>query len=1276
MINDQPPPATLSKIPARPRRKWLALLFALITLSAGAAWLVTTSSGLQWLAAMASRSSGGTLDLQGTSGALLGPMSAKALRLNEGDMHITVKDIRLDWRPAALLKGRLEIISLTAQNIEVLSPKSDKPMVQPNDLRLPLPLSLNKIEIGSLQIIRQADGTPEFAATRLAARLDSNGRQHRLQELRARIEYGELSASGQIDGSRPFALQARADLAGHESPQARITASASGRLEQFTLKGQGNGAGLSGQGEAQLRPFAAFPLTALTLTAKGLDPRAFSATAPQANLSLKVELRQNTAGKLEGSITATNVSPKPLDQGGLPLHEISARATISADKVQFDALTLTLSGEGRVDGRFAWMAEQATGSANLKISHLDPATLDTRLRPARLDGSATLSGDAQAQRGLISLGDGMLRLDANLTHNGDTLNLEHLRLARGKAALTGQGKLELIEKRLFAFEGDLQHFDLSAFLQAPKSDLNARFELDGERTPLLNGTLNFKIANSHLAGRPVSGGGQFGFSGLDRVRGEASLRLGDNHLDVRGAYGTPGERLELRLAAPALEQFEPGLGGTLTAQATLAGSPLKPEITFEMKGSRLTLPGDHHLNSLSASAGMHGEAINFNMEAAGYQEKAEILLQKLTLSIRGSRSRHEVNIQTSLANNAVLNLHASGGLTDPAQVWRNLQWRGVVSEFKATGQIPFHLITAAPVTLGRERISLGKAELAVAGGRAQFTSTEWTLQSWNSRGSFNAIGLRPSGLANGVQNALRLAGEWEISAAPGLAGKLRIRRESGDWILPGEQPFPLGLQELQLDAQVTGNRLSAELKAQGARFGNWRGNIALPLAQSGSSWSVLPGAPLSGKINIDVADLSWIGPVLDSNYKSGGRLVLNADVAGTYGQPYLRGQISGSELNVALLDQGIRLQQGKLAARLDQTRLYIDQMSFITPHVPPPRDRLLTGLKLENKPGSITLSGMIEPLVKRGSLDLSASRLTLAQRLDRWIIASGQGHIKFEQDTLTLGGNITADAGLISQPTSGRPQLSDDVVIIGRKVPIRQGPRIAVDAILDMGDQFYLRASGLEARLAGQLHLRSTSDQPLRASGTIATHNATFQAYGQNLSVERGIVNFQGPVDNPGLNVLALRKSLPVEAGVTVTGTVRRPIVRLVSTPNVTDPEKLSWIVLGRAPEAGGTDSTLLLSAAGSILGGQSGSITGQLAQALGLDELSLNQAQNGDPLAGQIVTVGKRLSARAFLSYEQGLTAVAGTTKLTYTLTPSISIVTRAGYDNAIDVLYTFHFD
>ncbi|HAF55161.1 MAG TPA: hypothetical protein DCL01_08085, partial [Thauera sp.] len=54
-----------------------------------------------------------------------------------------------------------------------------------------------------------------------------------------------------------------------------------------------------------------------------------------------------------------------------------------------------------------------------------------------------------------------------------------------------------------------------------------------------------------------------------------------------------------------------------------------------------------------------------------------------------------------------------------------------------------------------------------------------------------------------------------------------------------------------------------------------------------------------------------------------------------------------------------------------------------------------------------------------------------------------------------------------------------------------------------------------------------------------------------------------------GLNIVALRKGLEVEAGVAVTGSAKRPQIRLVSEPNVPDPAKLSWIVLGRAPDAG-----------------------------------------------------------------------------------------------------------
>jgi translocation and assembly module TamB len=58
-----------------------------------------------------------------------------------------------------------------------------------------------------------------------------------------------------------------------------------------------------------------------------------------------------------------------------------------------------------------------------------------------------------------------------------------------------------------------------------------------------------------------------------------------------------------------------------------------------------------------------------------------------------------------------------------------------------------------------------------------------------------------------------------------------------------------------------------------------------------------------------------------------------------------------------------------------------------------------------------------------------------------------------------------------------------------------------------------------------------------------------------------------------------------------------------------------------------------------------------------------------------QILSVGKRLSSNALLSYEQTLGRAEGIVKLTVNLTRQIAVVGRAGSDNALDVFYTMTF-
>ena len=247
----------------------------------------------------------------------------------------------------------------------------------------------------------------------------------------------------------------------------------------------------------------------------------------------------------------------------------------------------------------------------------------------------------------------------------------------------------------------------------------------------------------------------------------------------------------------------------------------------------------------------------------------------------------------------------------------------------------------------------------------------------------------------------------------------------------------------------------------------------------------------------------------------------------------------------------------------------MDVLNFTAPHVPPPNDRLLKNLKLAKGPGSLRASGMMDLKGQRGNLEIIADLVPLAQRPDRWIIASGNGRASLENNMLTLKGSLAANVGLIAQPAAGSPHLPDDVIVTGGASsdhqPDRKGLRVDMEANLDLGDQFYIRAWPSREGWPGN----EPGGEPghrLQAIGTIAARDTSFEAYGQRLAVERGIVDFKGPIDDPALNVLAVRKGLPVEAGVEVTGSVRQPKVRLVFTPLVPDLEKLSWIALGQRP--------------------------------------------------------------------------------------------------------------
>jgi translocation and assembly module TamB len=152
-----------------------------------------------------------------------------------------------------------------------------------------------------------------------------------------------------------------------------------------------------------------------------------------------------------------------------------------------------------------------------------------------------------------------------------------------------------------------------------------------------------------------------------------------------------------------------------------------------------------------------------------------------------------------------------------------------------------------------------------------------------------------------------------------------------------------------------------------------------------------------------------------------------------------------------------------------------------------------------------------------------------------------------------------------------------------------------------------------------------------------------------------------------------MRNSKPVNAGIEITGSASQPLTKLVSDPEVSESEKLSWLVLGHGmAEAGKNDYGMLSLAAGVLLSqGQSIPLQTQLARAAGLDEFSFS----GGDAESAALTFGKRLSSQLYLSYEKSISGLLDVARLTFNMTSRWSLIAEAGSESAVDVLYTFSF-
>jgi len=453
-----------------------------------------------------------------------------------------------------------------------------------------------------------------------------------------------------------------------------------------------------------------------------------------------------------------------------------------------------------------------------------------------------------------------------------------------------------------------------------------------------------------------------------------------------------------------------------------------------------------------------------------------------------------------------------------------------------------------------------------------------------------------------------------------------------------------------------------------------------------------------------VPELQWLVSQFSSDFSLKGALTADAIFSGSFDEPLYKANIEGKGLEFAFASEGLLFPNGELKAELNEQTLKLTHLRFSNKVAFVPKQEQFQDLNWTGKQGEFNASGEVNWHTQAGAIKADWQMFPLLQRKDRWLVVSGQANITQVDNVWGLVGKLKADAAYFKLPKMPPPSLSGDVFVSrGLKLEDedldkdanKKGFRTKLDLQIDMGPRFLFVGRGINTALSGTLRLRSNDSSPIHASGSIATNGGQYEGYGQQLEIERGILNFQGAPGNPSLNIRALRKGLAVEAGVDVTGTVANPVVRLVSEPNVPDSDKISWLVLGReADQAASADASLLLSAAGAIFGGDgSRNIPKELVQGLGFDEFSIGPSENGgasklpsQTVAGatdvgassndKVVRIGWRLRPGLVLAVERGVSDASGALKLSWQLTRRIRMIGSFGTDNSVDMKYKFSFN
>ena len=745
------------------------------------------------------------------------------------------------------------------------------------------------------------------------------------------------------------------------------------------------------------------------------------------------------------------------------------------------------------------------------------------------------------------------------------------------------------------------------------------------------------------------------------LKAHGYTRYAKNTLDIRSLNITNGpnsftvegkisQQLDLgyTINAPDLAASWPALSGKLTARGQLGGKLSDPSVTADISASMLSYE-QHQVDHLQANLVWQQNQAEGHLQAREFSVPG-LRGKQLLVQVNGTPQQHEIQISLD-ATELQLEAAARGS-------WQAPLWRGEIGQFQVEQETAGRWLNSQPLKLQASADTVRLEHGCFQQQQARLCTTlQWQPAVSSIEAQLEKLPLRPilqqlapqADIKGQVQGTLKLNGPLHA-----LQGTARIELPTGQIILDAENDeLPIALKDGVMNLSLASSGHSVELKLIA-------GEADINAQVKTGPFSTTQPVSLNGSILAQIPQLSQLKLFMPGLTDVQGNLQLQASLSGTTHKPVINGLLKIQEARANVPQLGLNLKNISLSAK-NRDNEHIDLKGEVS-----------SGDSKLHLDGSLLLD---QSLGWPMQLKVSGQDVQLARLPEVQIIASPQLDINIQRQQIDIRGKVNVPKATIEIKELPRQAIttSEDEVIIGQTQQETAAPvyrNINTDIDITLGKQVSFKGFGLNTGFQGGLHLYSQEHKTL-ASGELSLQDGKFKAYGQDLSISQGRLLFNGSPQNPEIDIKATRLSRDetVTAILNVSGSLRKPLVTVSSTPSLPEEEALAYLLTGRGLDEEGPDKITMLRLAAASQGlEKSQEILDRLAADTGIDDISL---QEGSSLEETSLLLGKYLSPDLYVSYVMGLFDTQGAFMTRYRLSKRLRLEVQSGTEQSMDLIY-----